>query len=347
MICPKVCNIETFKPSFQISNFKFKIISTVLLALLLLPVFSNYTIAQESLPLIVSPARQELVVDPGENTAVTIKFMNESEQPVPGIIGLADFVVLDNNGAPTFLDITNPANSTSRFAASSWVSMPSNQVTIGAKNKILIQAKIKVPENARPGGHYFAVYFEPGGTLKGGLENKESAVLPRIASLVYLKVSGPIMTSAFVSKMVAPQFVEYGPITVESEITNLGDYHITPKGNLTLSNMFGQVVDQNKLEEVNIFPDVSRAYSNKVGTKWMMGQYKTSLTATYGGVGKVMLATIYIWVFPWKVATALVLAAVILIMLLKLTFGRLKQHESDLEHKVEELEHELKEEKKL
>ena len=69
-------------------------------------VFSSYpskVLAQEG-DLTVAPARQIIQASPGETKYFVIKFLNHSSTPISGRFGVADFIVTDKKGTPTFLD---------------------------------------------------------------------------------------------------------------------------------------------------------------------------------------------------------------------------------------------------
>jgi len=305
------------------------------------------------LPMSVAPARQEVFVDPGETTAVTVKFFNYSDAPVSGPLKVADFIVEDKEGSPTFLEegaaVTGLTKISPRFSAASWISLPYDRISIAPKNKVNIQAKINVPTNAGPGGKYLAIYFEPGGQVSeatGGLKEAASPVSVRLAALVYLRVSGPIKEDAYVVKLSMPKFSEYGPVNIATEILNRGDYHIRPKGSILVTNLFGKQIDSAELKEQNVFPDASRVYENKVGEKWMFGKYKAELAAAYGESGKALTAVAFFWVIPWKVTIIIILTIVILIILFNNFFIKFKKREEQLEEKIEKLEEKLEEEKK-
>jgi len=308
-------------------------------------IFLSQTQAQNNVPLTVAPARQELLIKPGEKSAVIIKFLNQGTEAVSGNLKVTDFIVEDNEGSPTFLE--GPTQLAPRFSAASWVELPYDKITIAPKDKVLIQAKINAPADAQPGGRYIAIYFEPGGTVsESTISANKEAVTPvaiRIAGLVSIRVQGPVEESAYVVQMKAPRFLEYGPIPVKTQIMNRGNYHIKPKGTLSLLSIFGKQIDQQLLKEQNIFPDVARAYDNNLGQKWMFGKYKIELNASYGETGKVLTAVVFTWVFPWRIALIIVLAIIIIILLFALLFHRIRKREEMLEEKVEELEEKLEE----
>jgi hypothetical protein len=339
----KMLNLKTKN---KISNLKSSEILVVVLTftLLVLSLGKVSVLARSTLPLTVAPARQKAFVDPGKTTAVNIKFFNRGDTPVSGLLKVADFIVSDKEGTPEFLE--GPTKISSRFAAASWVKLPYSRITIAPKDKVLIQVKINAPKNARPGGKYLAIYFEPGGKPgqpKGRLREATTPVAERIAGLVYLRVSGPIAESASVTQFSAPNFSEYGPTAITTEILNQGDYHIRPRGTITLTNLLGRQIDKVKIKEENIFPDASRNYKNKLGQKWMFGKYKAHLSASYGETGKLLEATIFFWVFPWKVAAAAVLAIVITILLITNVYKKIKKHQQEMEARIKELEKKLEE----
>jgi len=309
-------------------------------------VHSRLANAQVSLPLTVAPARQELTIKPGEKSAVIVKFLNQGTEPVSGILKVADFIVEDNEGSPTFIE--GPTQISPRFAAASWVELPYDRITIAPKDKVLIQAKITAPQDAQAGGRYIAIYFEPGGTLPeeattSALQEATTPIAIRIAALVSLRVAGPVEENAYVTQLTAPRFLEYGPISVTTEILNKGNYHIKPKGTIALYSLFGKKIDQQLLKEQNIFPDVTRLYENKLGQKWLLGKYKIELNAAYGESGKILTATVFTWIIPWKIIAIIVLAIVIIILLISVLYRRLKKQAEELEEKVEELEEKLEE----
>ncbi len=323
---------------------KIKKIFLILAISYLLLTTSSSVLAQTTLPLIVYPARQFLELSPGEKTPITVNFINQSDEPIAGFIKIVDFIVRDNRGTPEFIE--NPEAAPEKYAASSWFKSEYNRITLPSNEKVSIQAQITVPKNANPGGRYVAFYFQtqdskfnPQDTLS---YEAGTGITPRLASLIYIKVKGDIKESAFVSRFQAKSFQEYGPIYVETEILNRGDYHIIPKGELTLKNMFGQVVEKSILKEENIFPDATRIFKNSLGKKWMIGKYRLTLQASYGEKGKTLEASAEVWVFPWKIAVIIILSIIITVLLIRHFYQKILLKEAFLEEEIERLKKELK-----
>jgi hypothetical protein len=311
--------------------------------LICLFVYSARVQAQATLPLTVAPARQELIVNPGEQTAVNVRFYNLGDSPLSGIIKVADFLVEEKEGTPKIIEDFSQAPP--RFAASNWVTLPYDRMTIAVGDKVSLQAKIKVPFRAHPGGRYLAIYFEPGGAVPQAVGSAKEAgvgVASRVAGLVYLKVAGPTREAALVSRFFAKNFWEYGPVEVETEILNRGDLHIRPKGVVSLTNIFGGLVDQQKLKEQNIFPDTLRSFKNSLGGKWLVGRYRLDFSAAYGEQGRALTAAFYVWVFPWKVALIITLSLIIIILLARHLYKTILVKEATLEEEIKQEKEEIK-----
>jgi len=231
---------------------------------------------------------------------------------------VADFVVEDDKGTPTIVEDTSQASP--KYSASSWFTLFSERVTIAKNDKVVVLAHVKVPPDAKPGGRYAAIYFEP--SIGQKLTEEAGAnTTPRIASLMYIRVNGPISEYALISDMVAKSFYENGPIDVTAQIMNKGDYHIRPKGTFTLYDSFGAQVDQKKIKEANIFPDAQYTFAAAIGQKWMMGKYKITLNAIYGAGEQAVERSLFVWVFPWRIVTITLLSILIIIIVGKYAYS--------------------------
>jgi len=90
------------------------------------------------------------------------------------------------------------------------------------------------------------------------------------------------------------------------------------------------------LEQRNIFPGASQLYTNTWDKKWLFGRYKATLTATYGEQSLPLTATIFFWVWPWKITLAVIIVIILIILLIFL----IKYIKKRKELKPEEIEEE-------
>jgi len=260
----------------------------------------------------------------------------------------ADFVVFDKEGGPTLLSDTITNN---RYAASSWLTLSENQVTIAKNSTYTATAFINVPKDAYPCGHYTSVYFEPTSANPGEIGKTSfesgSSVSFRLVSLISIDVGGQCSEKAYISKFSVPGFSEYGPVTVDLELLNKSNYHITPQAYVSLVNIFDNQTDLKALPRYNIFPDATRAYKIVLGQKWMLGRYKVLVSAGYGKTGQNLSGVGYIWIIPWKVIIAGILALIIIILLAKNIYQGVIKKESNLESEIEEEKSEIAKLKEL
>ncbi len=293
----------------------------------------------QQLTVTLANARNEVKLDPGETHRFSMRLYNKSENPIVGSLKVVDFIVRDDKGTPVFLeDLKEPLENS--FSAASWLTLPYERLAIAPNDKVTFDITIKVPVNARPGGHYAAVIFETSGTATP-TNQSASSVSHRVAGLFYITVAGPVTEKAILTKLTLPSFAEYGPLKVETTISNQGDTHISPRGFLTVTDLFGKTITQNPLEEVNIFPGTTRSYENMVGEHFMAGRYKLTLTATYGQQGQIIEGYTYFWVVPWRIILSVTLALAIIILLLKNWRRQVINTEKELKEKLAEEEKEI------
>lgn len=315
----------------QITKSQKVLVFFVLLFSLFITHYSLFTwniFAQARIPLVVAPSRQTVALDPGTSQSLQIKFYNESEAPMSGSIRAVNFYVAGKDGAPILME-----DSINQF-----VKLPFDRAVIPAGDVLRVNFRVDVPQNAKPGGNYAAIIFEQTGQLPGPTSDNETAssVSPRIVGLVSVKVNGPIVESAFIDQLNIPKLLEFGPVPVYMEILNKGGYHITPRGQVTLTDWFGKEVDRQTLEEKNVFPEAIRIYENKLGKTWMFGKYKVETTVAYGETGKTLTASQFVWVIPFTLIIVITLGILIVILGTYLIVRKVKSRQMALEQKLEE-----------
>jgi hypothetical protein len=289
--------------------------------------FAKTASAQNIVKITAIPPRLEISsADPGEVVAKQIKVRNEGDSQIALQVKIQDFIVNDKDGTPIPVeeDVSN------RWTASLWITVSPQKVILNPGETKALDLVAVIPEDAHPGGHYAVVFYSP--LDSAGIEQTSSVISPNVGTLAYITVSGEINEDARVSKIDINRFQEYGPIKITSEILNLSDVHIKPQGTVKIYDMLGSLKTTLALEEKNIFPGTSRIYENNWQQKWGLGKYKANLEAAYGDQGKMMTATVFFWIVPWRVITIAILV-VVLTALLVVYFKKTKKE--NLEEKQE------------
>ncbi len=284
-------------------------VATSAIFIVLLVVFPEKASASE-LSLTISPPIATHSLNPGETTQGVIKLTNNTPAAISFEAVLNDFIVEDSKGTPVMLD---PNTFSSRFSASLWITLDSSTFTLEEKQTQEVFYTINVPSSARPGGHYASILFSP--IREDSQEQNRALVETQVGALISISVKGHISEHSQITKLSANAFQEYGPINLFATIKNFGDLHIRPVGKITVSDLFGRNIDFVKIEKVSIFPEASRDYEATLGTRFMVGRFKANLSASYGINNDLPLeATLYFWIFPWKIALVVMLAIITIIL---------------------------------
>ncbi len=282
--------------------------------------FAQGAKAQSVTKLIALPPRvEDLSAQPGDVVTRQIKIKNAGSDEMVIRPEVKDFIVQNKQGRPIFLDkeVTEHEN---RWAMSRWINVSPGQFILQPGETKSLDLIIVVPEDAVAGGHYAGVIYRPDSEAVVG-DTSGAQINPSVAALVYLTVEGDITEDARVTRFEIPKFMEFGPVNIETEITNFSDIHVKPKASINIYNHFNQLKKNLKVEEQNIFPSQAREYTNTWDKKWLLGRFKAELSGSYGTQGQALQAVTYFWVVPWKV----ILAALLTIILIILTITYLKK----------------------
>jgi hypothetical protein len=296
----------------KLPNLQFgKLQKTLALSALLLVLFGVGIASAQELTRTVTIAYPTLMhkLNPGGKTEGITRVINQSTATLTFKLAVQDFIVTDTLGTPNLLP---PGTLNDKYSAAAWIGATPSTFTLKPGQSETINYYIQVPPNARPGGHYAALVYAPLVT-KGVSGGSGSTVNSQLGSLFYITINGPIHEQAFITKFFANPFQEYGPVDILTQIRNLGDLHIAPQGNITVTGLF--LNQTQALPNHNIFPEAARDFQNTFGQAFMLGRYKAVLFASYGTNNNLpLMATVYFWVFPWKVTLVIILAVIAIIL---------------------------------
>ena len=264
--------------------------------------------------LTISPPIRELELPKGSANSYQMSITNRSDRTVKLILRASPFIAAGQNGGVSVSDETLPESQ-------NWVIINPSFVILAPKEQKDINYTIAIPRNAEPGGFYFAVTALLAGKsqVSGNLANINTgtAVDLNVASLNLITIEGPVEYNAQVAEFSTPKALfEYGPVPFTSRILNLSNVHIKPILEINIKNTLGFEKPQTvHLQMQNILPQAKRKYEDQLGGKWHFGRYSATLNGLYGD-GRMLNYTLFFWILPWKIITAVVLAIVIIILLI-------------------------------
>jgi hypothetical protein len=210
---------------------------------------------------------------------------------------------------------------------------------------------IQVPQDALPGGHYAMITHQPvvpGTEVQKGNIAGQTAVNPRVGTLVYFRVAGDVTENATIRNINIPKISEFGPIPIKFEIENLSDIHIQPQTKVVIHDMVGRKVEEIDVRSLNVFPYTTRAFETEWDRVWGFGRYTAEFVTAYGDQGKSVTAYYHFWLVPYTLIAA---GLFTLLALLGISVavrrhwqhrnGVEQQHITLLEDRIRQLEDEL------
>jgi WxL interacting protein linking bacterial and host surfaces len=264
--------------------------------------FSIY--AQKATPgLQVYPSNFDLTVTPGQTTTETVYLNNRTNQPVPVKAELRNFTALGEEGA------VNLTTEDTSYSLAKWINVSPANATVAPQSTQKFTFTISPPFNAEPGGHYGSVVFA---TVPGSLNKTGATLSEEVASLILARVPGNTIENARVLSF-DPQknFYQFGPVTVDMRVKNLGQVHIQPSGQILIKGTLGDQYVVN-LQPYNVLPGAIRDIPIVFSKHLLFGKYTVQLISTYGDTGKQLTGSTQFYAFPVEYG---LIALVILVLL--------------------------------
>lgn len=256
----------------------------------------------------VSPLTFELTANPGDRFNNVVKVYNNGDTPVAVSMEVQNFSAKGERG-----EVTLAIGEDSTYSLAMWISVSPQTFQIEPRSFRPVEFTVTLPPNAEPGGHYGTILASVTGVVQ---EGTGAAISQKIGSLLLLQVSGTAKELLSVVSIEAPQFSEYGPVVIATRFQNSGTVHLKPRGFVLVQNMFGGETAKMNLEQKNVLPNSIRRIESKLDQKWLWGKYTATLTAIYGSANEPLSYTTTFWVIPWRVSSAVFVAALIVLIIL-------------------------------
>lgn len=200
---------------------------------------------------------------------------------------------------------------------------PITSITLSPQQKRDLTLEIDIPNNQEKGEYYFSLVFTS--NTQNPNNSSLSVASAGIASNVILSV-GPLgKTQGIIEEFSSSLFVTKGPLPFTVRVRNTSGHYITPKGDITIKNMFGQTVGKINLLPVNILSntirripdslqsvDVKEAEYEKIKSvveknkfpvsvwpeKFLLGRYTATLTLALSEQGPLFRRQIVFYALP-------------------------------------------------
>lgn len=264
----------------------------------------------------ISPTRNEVSVNPGEQKTVTLTLKNITNGPLSAKAVLNDFESDNVSGTPKML--VDPNNRTPYSLNSMLSGLTDVELQPGETKEV--QLTINVPGNAAPGGYFGAVRYSV--VPKGTDAERQIALNTSVAHLVFVDVPGDVVQQIRVNSLKmqnddkARSIFFTAPNKSTLSVQNLGNGFARPFGTVTINNTFGKQVNSYKVNDNEprgiVLPNSSRAFTNDISGVKIPGKYTATASVAYGSGGEVVTYKSAFWYLPiWFLLVVLALILVI------------------------------------
>lgn len=266
--------------------------------------------------LTISPPINEPKIKPGQTVENIIRVTNPTSELVEVYPQVMDFRAGGEGGEPSFYISEGYSN---KFSFAKWVTFSTSKIALTPEQVVEFKYTLTIPENAEPGGHYGAVFFvsEP---PKDENQGSKVSIGSMVGSLVLLTVPGDTIEKGIVDNFGTDKGIYFtgNTVKIESRISNVGNVHFKPKGDIVIKSIFGKQVTKLTFNEQsgNVLPDSTRKFENGWKYPWyQVGVYRAELATIYGISEKPLTQTIKFWILPWWFVVMIVFTLVLIYLL--------------------------------
>lgn len=267
--------------------------------------FTNYTSAQESLTLSISPSLYDMSVNPNQEWRSTLRIINVNNYDLTVYINVVNFLPQGESGSGRFVPVTEDSKGST---LAEWFNFTSEPILIPREQSIEVPFSVIVPKDASPGGHFAAIMV---GTKPPENEPGQTKVQTAqfVTSLFFARVSGDIVENGLIREFsVKDSFLERPEASFDLRFENKGNVHLQPQGEIKIYNMWGQergVIPINQSSQFgNVLPESIRNFTFSWKGEWSfsdIGRYTAEANIAYG-IEERKFATneVNFWVIPFK-----------------------------------------------
>lgn len=276
----------------------FKYVPQTLTLLVIGMVFAHSLPVRAATPtgLQIAPLRSKPSQNPGDTSTGQLTVTNNTPDSMIVTLSVERFKVTDEDYHYDFA----PGEYTE------WVRLADTKVTLESKANKQIAYSLAVPANAPPGGYYFAIFA----STQNDASTTNFKEIKRVASLVYLEVSGQLDKKVNLLGFDTPWFLTHRTLNIDNRLANQGNTHVDARLKQTINPLLGHGPEAVQKDGL-ILPSTIRKLSSTVKTPWLPGIYllQVQFSPPQGGPTQSFSQIIvYFPVWAWLVLALLAVA---------------------------------------
>ncbi|MCR4329105.1 MAG: DUF916 domain-containing protein [Candidatus Roizmanbacteria bacterium] len=260
--------------------------------------------------LYLAPAKQEFVMNPGEQRSVVVTVENRSSTTLSLSVDVEDVGAgADSKTAVVPLGERIPGE----YSLAAYTLLSETSLVLPPGVQRTVEAQIALPPTVTPGGHYGALMFSTYPQATTGT----TRVVTRIGGLLFVRVAGDVREEGLLMRFGTRSgkkvsFSTELPLVLEYK--NIGNVHLNPYGVVTLTPWWGRSERTFAVDPWYVLPGGARSRDIFLPRIVIPGRYLLTLQLNRGYGDILDTQTISVWILPWQ----WIVGAVLLFMLLGL-----------------------------
>lgn len=255
--------------------------------------------------LTIYPSIIEVSGDSEKVITESMTLRNDSSLLVPVKIEVSNYSI-DSRGIPSYISQGLEWNPTD------WITVEPADSILGAKEQKEISIEIRIPEGALPGSYFSAIIFKPIMPPEY-FETQSTHIIPYIGAVIGINVEGEYETenTDFLS---VERFSHSIPkdnsgILFSTSLRNDDVYYHKVEGDIIVTNLLDDVVVEEDVKGVTLFPESFREFENTYASRLPFGRYTATLNIE--GEGDQATEEVTFWVEPTILEVIIMIASVL------------------------------------
>ncbi|OGC36654.1 hypothetical protein A3K02_00620 [candidate division WS6 bacterium RIFOXYD1_FULL_33_8] len=293
----------------------------LLLPVILLCFSASPLLAQSTLSIGVAPTSKILKLVPGESYEGEVVFWNMSQNSDNYQIMVKPFRQIENQPG-TAIVLTEEEEKGYNFSAAKWITVtPQGLVKLESNKNTKLKYIINVPPDATNGEYTAEIFL----ISQSDAQRKGTAAFTNLGSgmPILIQIGDEFVENAeLLTFTTEKKWYEKTSVNFYTTIKNIGDTHITPSGEIIITNIFRQEVARiqfNRNTQSLLRENTGNYIDNWTQSGYLspnkaiaLGPLKAKLLVTYRSIQPgfaVLTEDVTFWIIPWKIIVAILVVA--------------------------------------
>ncbi len=276
----------------------------------------------------LTPSVIEVSAARGTTTQQHLTVINTKGMEQTFYLGILKFKPSSNGETPEFISYEKDHS-----GLPEWIQLPFTEFRVPANSKGDVPFKISVPNDVASGGYYAAIIVSQ--SPSDVVASNGAIIEAKTAALVLLTIQGTTTEHLELLDFQTHQSAVTSQLggTYIYRLQNQGNVHLSPKGTITLTDIFGRTVIQTDANpsDGRVLPGSERPYDVNIETQknffWIVkdqmgffaiGPIKASLHLTYGQNNQPIDAAVSFFSLPWQLLVCILGLLVVIVGLIRL-----------------------------